>query len=239
MEIITTRVNKSIVLSEYTDGIRFGTDALLLADFVNGRGKCLDLGAGSGIIGLLLLASRKASVVDGVEIQKQYVSLAAQNALSNGFSGQYNAVERDITHLSEFEADIYDYCVSNPPYLKAGSGFDNLSEALNIARREILCTVDSVCAAASKSVKSGGNVYMVYRADRLDSLLFSLKKHSLQPKRLRVVCPSAEKKPSLVLVDAKKDAAEGMVFENVFYIYKDNLHTEYSDEMKKIYSDFS
>jgi tRNA1(Val) A37 N6-methylase TrmN6 len=80
---------------------------------------------------------------------------------------------------------------------------------------------------------------MVYRADRLDSLLFSLKKHSFQPKRLRVICPSAEKKPSLVLVDAKKDAAEGMVFENVFYIYKDNLHTEYSDEMKKIYSDFA
>ena len=239
MEIITTRVNKSILLSEYADGIRFGTDALLLADFVNSRGRCIDLGAGSGIIGLLLLASGKAVSVDGIEIQKQYVSLAAQNALSNGFSENYTAVERDITHIHRFPAGAYDYCVSNPPYLKAGSGFDNLSEAMNIARREVLCTVDSVCAASSKSVKSGGNVYMVYRADRLDSLLYSLKKHRLQPKRLRIICPSAEKKPSLVLVDAKKDAAEGMVFENVFYIYKDNLHTEYSDEMKKIYSDFS
>lgn len=239
MEIITTRVNKSILLSEYADGIRFGTDALLLADFVNSRGRCIDLGAGSGIIGLLLLASGKAVSVDGIEIQKQYVSLAAQNALSNGFSENYTAVERDITHIHRFPAGAYDYCVSNPPYLKAGSGFDNLSEAMNIARREVLCTVDSVCAAASKSVKSGGNVYMVYRADRLDSLLYSLKKHHLQPKRLRVICPSAEKKPSLVLVDAKKDAAEGMVFENVFYIYKDNLHTEYSDEMKIIYSEFS
>ena len=239
MEIITTRVNKSIILSEYTDGIRFGTDALLLADFVSSRGRCIDLGAGSGIIGLLLLASGNASLVDGVEIQKQYVSLAAKNAADNGYGEKYNAVERDITHLNEFEAGKYDFCVSNPPYLKAGSGFNNLSEALNIARREVLCTADSVCAAASRSVKSGGNVYMVYRADRLDTLLFSLKNHSLQPKRLRLICPSVGKKPSLVLVDAKKDGAEGMVFESVLYIYKDDHHTEYSDEMKRIYSDFS
>lgn len=238
MEMITTKVNRSIILSEYTDGIRFGTDALLLADFVASRGKCIDLGAGSGIIGLLLLASQKAACVDGIEIQDKYVALAEQNAANNGFSNQYNAVCRDISQLKQFESGVYDYCVSNPPYLKASSGFDNTSEAMNIARREVLCTIDSVCAAASRSVKSGGNVYMVYRADRVDALLYPLKKYSLQPKRLRVICPSMGKKPSLVLVDAKKDAAEGMVFESIFYIYKDNLHSEYSDEMKKIYSEF-
>lgn len=238
METIITKVNRSILLSEYTDGIRFGTDALLLADFVSGRGKCIDLGAGSGIIGLLLLSSGKAGSVDGIEIQPQYVSLATDNALRNGFSHAYTAIQRDITHLNQFPAGEYDYCVSNPPYLKADSGFNNESGALNIARREVLCKIDDICAAASRSVKSGGNVYIVYRADRLDSLLFSLKKHSLQPKRLRVICPSAGKKPSLVLVDAKKDAAEGMVFENIFYIYTDATHSEYSEEMKKIYGDF-
>ena len=227
------------MLSEYTDGIRFGTDALLLADFVTGRGRCIDLGAGSGIIGLLLLSAGKAKAVDGIEIQPQYVELAAENAAQNGFSSCYTAVRRDITNVCEFPAGEYDYCVSNPPYLKNDSGMGNASAPLNIARREVMCTIDSVCAAASRSVKSGGNVYMVYRADRIDSLLFSLKKHSLQPKRLRVVCPSAGKKPSLVLVDAKKDAAEGMVFESIFYIYADSAHTEYSEQMKKIYGEFA
>lgn len=238
MEMIKTKVNRSILLSEYTDGIRFGTDALLLADFVSGRGKCIDLGAGSGIIGLLLLSAGKTKCVDGIEIQPQYVALATQNATENGFHDCYTAVQRDITHLNEFPAGEYDYCVSNPPYLKSDSGYNNDSQALNIARREVLCKIDDICAAASRSVKSGGNVFIVYRADRLDSLLHALKKHSLQPKRLRVVCPSAGKKPSLVLVDAKKDAAEGMVFENIFYIYTDAAHSEYSEEMKKIYGDF-
>lgn len=239
MEIIKTKVNKSLLLSEYTDGIRFGTDALLLADFVSSGGKCLDLGAGSGIIGLLLLSSDKVKTVAGAEIQEQYVRLAAENAKENGFGDRYTALCRDIKALSEFEAGEYDICVSNPPYLKNDCGFDNRSAALNIARREVMCTIDDVCAAASRSVKSGGNVYMVYRADRVDSLLFSLKKHSLQPKRLRVICPSKDKKPSLVLVDAKKDAAEGMVFESVFYIYDDASHTVYSEQMKKIYGEFA
>lgn len=238
MEMVKTKVNKSILLSEYTDGIRFGTDALLLADFVASRGKCIDLGAGSGIIGLLLLSAEKAKSVDGVEIQPQYVSLACHNASENGFSDRYTVISRDITHIGEFPAGEYDFCVSNPPYLKADCGYDNVSESLNIARREVLCNINDVCAAASRSVKSGGNVYMVYRADRLDSLISALKAHHLQPKRLRVVCPSAGKKPSLVLVDAKKDAAEGMVFENIFYIYANSTHTEYSDEMNKIYGKF-
>lgn len=238
MEKIKTRINKSILLAEYTDGIRFGTDALLLADFVSSRGRCIDLGAGSGIIGLLLLSSGKAKSIDGIEIQKEYVEIAEENAAENGFSDSYRAVCRDISHLNEFTAGEYDYCVSNPPYLKMDSGFVNPSDHMNIARREVLCNVDDVCAAASKSVKSGGNVYVVYRADRVDSLLFSLKKHALQPKRLRVICPSPSKKPSLVLVEAKKDAAEGMIFESIFYIYEDNTHTEYSEQMKRVYGEF-
>ncbi len=239
MDIIKTKVNKSIVLSEYAEGIRFGTDALLLADFVSARGKCIDLGAGSGIIGLLLLSCGKAKSVHGVEIQPDYVALAAQNALQNGFEKEYAAVERDISSVKDFPCGEYDFCVSNPPYLKAESGYGNLSPALNIARREVLCNIDHVCAAASRSIKSGGYTYIVYRADRLDALLYSLKKHSLQPKRLRVICPSVGKKPSLVLAEAKKDASEGMVFESVFYIYADNSHTAYSPEMNKIYGEFA
>lgn len=238
MKTLVTKVNKSIVLTEYDNGIRFGTDALLLADFASGRGDCIDLGAGSGIIGLLLLAAGKAKNVSGIEIQPDYVSLCRENAFANGFSEHYTAIHRDICAITEFTAGTFDYAVSNPPYLKADSGFDNLSSPMNIARREILCNIDSVCAAASRSIKSGGNFYVVFRADRLDSLIYALKNHSMQPKRIRLVCPSVGKKPSLVLVDAKKDASEGMVFESVFYIYKDSSHTEYSDEMKNIYGNF-
>lgn len=43
-----TRINAHLTLREYRGGIRYGTDALLLASFVRGgrRARCADLGTG-------------------------------------------------------------------------------------------------------------------------------------------------------------------------------------------------
>ena len=52
-----TRINAHLTLREYRGGIRYGTDALLLASFFRGgrRARCADLGTGCGVIPLLLL----------------------------------------------------------------------------------------------------------------------------------------------------------------------------------------
>ena len=150
MELIKTRVNRRLVLSEYSGGIRFGTDALLLAHFaLSAPGRGMDLGAGSGIIGFLLLTSGRASHIDGIELQPDYVDLCRKNASENGLEARYTAVCRDIRDLHSFPEEEYDFCVSNPPYLPLGCGKENASEPLNIARREVKCDILSVCAAAS------------------------------------------------------------------------------------------
>ena len=49
-------VNDSLSLIQKTDGLTFGTDALLLAGYVRGRSKLgLEIGGGTGIISMLLL----------------------------------------------------------------------------------------------------------------------------------------------------------------------------------------
>ena len=53
-------VNERITLIQKKDGLTFGTDAFLLASFIKPRksGRALELGAGTGIISLLIASAR-------------------------------------------------------------------------------------------------------------------------------------------------------------------------------------
>lgn len=90
-----TRINAHLTLREYRGGIRYGTDALLLASFVRGgrRARCADLGTGCGVIPLLLLASGRCGEARGFEVQAEYAALAAENARDNGLDGRFAVVQ--------------------------------------------------------------------------------------------------------------------------------------------------
>ena len=94
------------------------------------------------------------------------------------------------------------------------------------------------CKAASWCLKSGGGFFAVYRPDRLVNLLYAMRENRIEPKRLRAVVSSVGKKPSLILVEGRKDGKEGLVYENDLVIYTDNSHTEQTNEMKEIYKRF-
>ena len=92
--------------------------------------------------------------------------------------------------------------------------------------------------AASWCLKSGGSFYAVYRPDRLVNLLCAMRNSKIEPKRLRAVVPSVGKRPSLILVEGRKDGKEGLVYENDLIIYRDGTHTEQTEEMRSIYKKF-
>lgn len=236
------KINGDLVIREPKGGIRFGTDALLLADFAMQtvkRGFCVDLGTGSGVIPLLMLSAGCKADFLGVELQKDYADAARDNAFGNGFGERFKVVNGNAEeYRSLFQSGSADYVVTNPPYMRAQCGFNNESPAMDIARREISGGIELFCKAAAWCLKSGGSFFAVYRPDRLAHLLWAMRSNSIEPKRLRAVAPSVGKKPSLVLVEGRKDGKEGLNFENNLYIYSDGEHKQQTEEMELIYKRF-
>ena len=207
-----TKINNGLELCEYTDGLLFGTDALLLSRFVKGgAGKiAVDIGTGSGVISLLLLSENKAKHITGIEIQKDYALLATDNAKLNGLQDRFSCICGDARIPNDlFENEKADYVVSNPPFMKSNGGKFNNNDSKTIARHEEFLPVDALCKAASRYLKFGGVFYVVYRPERIATLIASLKNSKLEPKRIEFVCGTNNGVPSLVLVEAKKGAAEG------------------------------
>ena len=65
-----------------------------------------------------------------------------------------------------------------------------------------------------------------------------MKNNRIEPKRLRAVIPSIGKKPSLILVEGRKDGHEGLVYEHDLVLYTDPTHKEQTEEIKEIYKRF-
>lgn len=227
-------VNYRIRLIQKTNGLRFGTDALLLAAYIRGKdgARAVELGGGSGIISLLCLAKEKFSSVDCVEIQPPYAELISRNAALNGFSERLSSVCQDVRDFAQRgeERQTADIVFSNPPYMHTG-GAANESEEKNIARHEIHGTIADFCAAAARVLRFGGHFWCVYRTDRLIDLLTAMRAVKIEPKRMTFVHATESAPPSMVLVDGIAGGKSGLRVTRPLILYK-NATKEYTPDME-------
>ncbi len=221
---------------EQSEHFRLGTDSVLLADFVNTgtRRSGIDLGCGSGILPLLLLTKSAALHMTGLEINPEAVSVARDNIAANALEGRCGIVTGDIRRCRElFRTGQFDLVVSNPPYFAAGSGKQSPNADKAAARGELLCTLEDICRAASYLCRTGGAFCLVHRAERLADAICLLRETGFEAKRLRTVSHSAEKAPSLVLIEARRGAAAGLkIMPPLFICGGDGRE---SAEIKRIY----
>ena len=219
------KVNHDISLIRKKNGLTFGTDAYLLAAYIPARTRAfaIELGGGTGIISLLLLAAKKCASVTAVEVQPEYCDLMKRNAALGGFE-QFSAHCADVRALPDgvLTSECADVVFSNPPYMKADSGKRNEHDEKFIARHEVCGGIDDFCGAAERLLKYGGSFYCVYRTDRLIDLLASLRAHRLEPKKMTFVHADKSSEPSIVLVEAKKGASPSLVLTKPLILHPEN-----------------
>lgn len=226
-------VNDDIELIQNTDGLTFGTDALLLAGYIGGKYQdAVELGGGTGIISMLLLAREKANRINCIEIQEEFANLINRNAEHNGFVERLKGICSDVREYHpEKECELV---FTNPPYMKTTSGKSNLDDKKNIARHEVAGSIYDFCSSGAKMLKFGGTFAAVYRPDRLIDLIDAMRKSTLEPKRITFVHANERSEPSMVLVEAKKGGKCGLKLTRPLIIYKNTDNKEYSEDMNFI-----
>lgn len=195
---------------------RLSTDSVLLADFIrpDSARRGIDLGCGSGILSLLLLARTEKLEMTGLELLPDAAALANENFAQNAFSPRAQAICGDLRRCRElFPAGAFDLAAANPPYYPVAAGAHSPEPERAAARSELMCTLEDLCSAAAWLVRSGGSFSLVYKPERLSELLCCLSSHDLEPKRLRLVCDRAESAPSLVLVESRRGGRPGLRIE--------------------------
>lgn len=181
-----------------------GEDSLALGDFATLRPgwRICDLGCGGGTL-LLLLARRERSLsLTGVELDPDAARAARENLARNGLTGEI--VTGDLQKLPLLN-EGFDLAVSNPPWFSLSSG-----KTAGAARSEEFLTLDGLCAAVNRLLKTGGRFALVYPPARLCELLCTLRAHRLEPKRLQFLAHDPGVSPFAALVEGVKNGKPGL-----------------------------
>lgn len=218
------------------DRFCFGMDAVLLSGFANAKDgdHVLDLGTGTGIIPILMEAKTKASRLVGLEIQPESADMALRSVRLNNLEDKINIVVGDIKSATQiFGKASFDIITSNPPYMIGQHGLVNPHSEKAIARHEVLCTLEDVVSQAAFLVKPGGKFFMVHRPFRLVEIMNVMTKYHLEPKRMQLVYPYANKEPNMVLIEAKRGGNSRLKVEKPLIVYKET--GKYTDEIYDVY----
>lgn len=202
-----------MILTQPRQGYRYSLDPFLLADFCSPRPKerILDLGAGVGVIGLLLAKRHPGVSVIGIELQPDLARHAAANARANALDDRCRVIRGDLRDAPRFlPPEHFHRVVANPPFRRPGSGATPPDPDRAQARQELTLTLADLAGTAAALLRYGGTFCAIHLAERLPQLFRALEESGLTPKKLRLIAPHGTSAPRLCLVSAIKGGRPGL-----------------------------
>jgi tRNA1Val (adenine37-N6)-methyltransferase len=195
-------------------GYKFSLDSLMLADFVRLRhdDAVVDMGAGCGVISIILAKRHPGIKIYAIEIQDEMAEIARQNIQLTDLSEKITILCSDFRcRLKEIPAGSVDHIVTNPPYRSAKNGLLCRDDMELIARHEICMELEELIEASKILLRSGGRLSIVYPSDLTARLMFLMKNARIEPKRMQLVHPRKDSKGRIVLIEGCKDAGEELI----------------------------
>ena len=213
-----------LTLSLCDGAFPLSTDSMVLSHFVRlpKNARVLDLGSGCGTLGLLLCSKDRNCHVTGVELEEKAHLEALENIRRNRLEARMESLCADLRSVSErFSPGSFSCCISNPPYFSGGFA----SRTLAIARQEETCTPEDLFRCGSRLLKFGGDFFLVHKPERLAELITAAANHSLEAKRLCLVRHREGSPVNLILLQLRKGAKPGLLWEEITLHHADGSPT--------------
>jgi tRNA1(Val) A37 N6-methylase TrmN6 len=163
-----------IRLRQPAAGYRVAIDPVFLAAAVPAEPHqvVLDVGCGAGAAMLCLAARVPQCRVVGLEMQRDLVRLAGDNAILNGMEARVSVMIGDLLRLPpRLSPGAFDHVMANPPYNEKGrtvpAALPNKTQSTVEGDADLAAWVRFVLAM----VRPKGTVTFIHRADRIDLML--------------------------------------------------------------------
>ena len=219
-------------------GFRFGTDAVLLADFAAAkRGERIcDMGTGMGVLPLLIAARAEGTTFDAFETQADVADMASRSVQLNALEARIRIHHADCREAARIIGHgVCSLVVTNPPYTAAGAGLVSPDGGRAMARSDSDCPLPDWMTACARVLRNGGRLCCVFPAPRFLQLCDAMRSARVEPKRVRFVAARANAAPKLVLVEGRKEGRPGLHVGPLLVTHR--ADGGFTDEMRRIYGE--
>lgn len=203
--------------------MKVGTDGVLLGAWTTAENpkRILDIGSGTGLIGLLLAQRFPYAEITGIEIDKNAWMETEFNFAESPFSNRCKAV---YSSLQNFKTDEkFDLIVSNPPFFKLTHS-ENSSR--NIARQQLSLNFEDLLNYSEKLLHAKGNCAFILPFEAEEKFTHIAESVDLFPTKITRVKgnESAEYKRSLLLFSREKSTVfrNDLIVETARNVYTDD-----------------
>jgi len=186
--------------------MKVGTDSVILGAWtsVDGVRKALDIGAGTGLLSLMIAQRCPLVQIDAVEIDEDAAGQAAENVSNSPFSGQITMHHAGFAQFANrYRGEGYDLIISNPPYYT--DAFRPPESRRSKARHDDHLSLGELFARGTGLLNPQGILSLVLPADRESDCVELADQNGLAPCRLLHVIPLPGVAPTRICIEFSRE----------------------------------
>ncbi len=231
---------KQFSVQQDKTAMKVGTDGVLLAAWApinHNPFSVLDIGAGTGIIALMLAQRTHAEQIDALEIDEEAYEQAVENFENSPWGDRLFCFHAGLDEFIEEPEDEYDLIVSNPPFYSENYKTEN--EQRDLARFQDAMPFEELIKAADLMLSENGIFAIIIPFKEEKNFIALAKEAELYPVKITRVkgTPTSDIKRSLLAFSRNEIhniAIDELIIETDRHVYT----PEYIELTKDFYLKF-
>jgi len=227
---------KQFFVNQDRCAMKIGTDGVLLGAWtplINNQFNVLDIGAGTGILSLMLAQRSNAEQIDAIEIDEDAYEQCVENFEASPWGDKLFCFHAGLDEFVDEPEDEYDLIISNPPFYTDDYKSDNVSR--DLARFEDALPFEELIEAAALLLSDNGIFSVIIPYKEEERFVAMCKELDLFPLKMTRVkgTPTSEIKRSLLAFCRMEQTP--LIDELVIEISRHNYTSEYIELTKEFY----
>ncbi|ENA1794332.1 methyltransferase [Flavobacterium psychrophilum] len=215
---------KQFSVQQDKTAMKVGTDGVLLGAWTpinHNPISILDIGAGTGLIALMLAQRTSAVQIDALEIDEEAYEQATDNFENSPWSDRLFCYHAGLDEFVEEPEDEYDLIVCNPPFY--AENYKTNSEQRDLARFSDAMPFEELIEAADLLLSESGILSVIIPYKEEEKFVTLANEFELYPIKITRVkgTPTSETKRSLLVFSRNKQNCEQdiLVIETDRHVY--------------------